>query len=393
MELERMQQALASEKLDGWLFYDFRRSNPIAYQVLSLPPDGFYSRRWFYFVPAQGTPTAIISAVEAHVLRSLPGQRRIFRTWQEMRTYLSELLLPGMHIAMEYSPMNAIPYMARVDAGTVELARSYGVEVVSSANIAQRFVAQLSDAQIDSQREAGRRVIAAKDRLFAELSEDLRAGKTPDEYSVQQRFIMLMQESGVVVPEPPHVAVNANASNPHYAPGAQQSSPILPGDLILFDFWGKLPQPDAVFADFSWMAFAGTRDEIPPTQRAVFELVRRARDAAIDFVRAKVRNGQSVRGSEVDDVARGVIAREGYGDYFVHRTGHSIATAVHANGANLDNLETQDERFLLPNTCCSVEPGIYLPEFGVRSEVDLLIFEHDVEVTGVPMQEEIVPLL
>ncbi len=257
MELERVQQALASEKLDGWLFYDFRKSNPIAYQVLSLPPDGFYSRRWFYFVPAQGTPTAIISAVEAHVLRSLPGQRQIFRTWQEMRTFLSELLLPGMHIAMEYSPMNAIPYMARVDGGTLELVRSYGVEIVSSANIAQRFVAQLSDTQIESQREAGRRLIAAKDRLFAELSADLRAGQTPDEYTVQQRFIALMQESGVIVPNPPDIGVNGNASNPHYAPSAQQSNPILPGDLVIFDFWGKMPQPDAIFADYTWMAFAG----------------------------------------------------------------------------------------------------------------------------------------
>jgi Xaa-Pro dipeptidase len=393
MELERVQQALASEKIDGWLFYDFRKSNPIAYQVLSLPPHEFYSRRWFYFVPAQGAPTAIISAVESHVLRSLPGQRRIFRTWQEMRTYLSELLLPGMHVAMEYSPMNAIPYMSRVDGGTLELVRSYGVAVVSSANIAQRFVAQLSDAQIESHREAGRRLIAAKDRLFAELSADLRAGSTPYEYMVQQRFIALMQENGVVPPNPPDIAVNGNASNPHYAPSALKSSPIVPGDLILFDFWGKLPQPDAIIADYTWMAFAGTRDEIPASQRAVFEIVRRARDTAIDFVRGKLQNGQPVQGREVDDVTRNVIAREGYSDYFVHRTGHSIGTAVHANGANLDNLETQDERFLLPNTCCSVEPGIYLPDFGVRSEVDLLVFEHDVEVTGVPMQEEIIPLL
>jgi Xaa-Pro dipeptidase len=393
MDLERVQQALVSEKLDGWLFYDFRKSNPVAYQVLALPPNDFYSRRWFYFVPAQGSPTAIISAVESHVLRSLPGQRHIFRSWQEMCAYLNEVLLPGLHIAMEYSPMNAIPYMSRVDAGTVELVRSFGVEVVSSANIAQRFVAQLSDDQIESQREAGRRLITAKDHLFAELGAALRAGRTPDEYSVQQRFIALLQESGIVVPNPPDIAVNANASNPHYAPSPQQSSPIVPGDLILFDFWGKLPQPDVIIADFTWMAFAGTRDEIPADRRAVFEIVRRARDAAIDFVRGRLRNGQLVQGREVDDVARNLIAREGYGDYFVHRTGHSIATAVHANGANLDNLETQDERFLLPNTCCSVEPGIYLHDFGIRSEVDLLVFEHDVEVSGVPMQQEIIPLL
>ncbi len=393
MGLADIQQILSQESLDGWLFYDFRQSNPIAYQILGLPQDAFYSRRWFYFVPAQGEPVALISSVESHVLRELPGRRLIFHTWQEMRAHLATLLVRGQRLAMEYSPMNAIPYIARVDAGTVELVRSYGVEVVSSANIAQRFVACLSEEQIASHREAGRRLIAARDNLFAQLGEDLRRDLPLNEYDVQQRFVALIREQGLVLADAPLVAVNGNASNPHYEPAAQGSSPIRRGDLILFDFWAHLPGSESIFADYTWMGFAGTRQEIPARQLEVFAIVRDARDAGIDFIRQRLRAGQPVRGCEADDVVRAFIARAGYEAFFVHRTGHSIGTSDHGNGANLDNYETQDERQLLPFTCCSVEPGIYLPEFGVRSEVNLLIYEHDLEVTGVPAQTEITPLL
>ncbi|HET7637175.1 MAG TPA: M24 family metallopeptidase [Ktedonobacteraceae bacterium] len=393
MQLERIQQALSDEGLAGWLFYDFRQSNPIAYQVLGLPTEDMYTRRWFYFIPAHGTPSAIISAVESHVLRSLPGERRIFRTWQEMQDHLKELLPPGTRIAMEYSPRNAIPYMSRVDGGTLELVRSYGVDVLSSANIAQRFVAQLSDEQVEMHREAGRRIIAAKDSLFAELSSKLRAGEPLDEYRAQQRFLELLEQAGVVASEAPIVAVNAHGSNPHYVPTAAEHSPIQRGDLILFDFWAHLPAAGAIYADYTWMAFAGTRAEIPTRQSEVFAIVSRARDAAIAFVRQRLHAGAKVEGAEVDDVARSIIAEAGYADYFVHRTGHSIGTFEHGNGANIDNYETQDQRILLPNTCCSIEPGIYLPEFGVRSEVNLLIHERDVEITGIPVQTEITALL
>ncbi|HVU65915.1 MAG TPA: M24 family metallopeptidase [Ktedonobacteraceae bacterium] len=393
MGLADIQQTLRQESLDGWLFYDFRQSNPIAYQILGLPQDAFYSRRWFYFVPAQGEPTALISSVESHVLRELPGKRLIFHTWQEMREHLATLLVRGQRLAMEYSPMNAIPYIARVDAGTIELVRSYGVEVVSSANIAQRFVACLSEEQIASHREAGRRLIAAKDTLFAQLGEDLRRNVSLNEYDVQQRFVALMHEQGLVLADAPLVAVNGNASNPHYEPAEQGSSPIRRGDLILFDFWAHLPGAGAIFADYTWMGFAGTRQDIPARQRDVFSIVRDARDAGIAFIRQRLRAGEPVRGCEADDVVRAFIDRAGYGAFFVHRTGHNIGTSDHGNGANLDNYETQDERQLLPATCCSVEPGIYLPEFGVRSEVNLLIHEHDLEITGVPAQTEITPLL
>lgn len=388
-----IQQALRQEELAGWLFYDFRQSNPLAYQILGVSQQTFYSRRWFYFVPARGTPTALVSAVEAHVLQELPGQRLIFSTWQQMHAHLGSLLTPHTRIAMEYSPMNAIPYIARVDAGTVELVRSFGVEVLSSANIAQRFIAQLSAAQMESHREAGRRLMAAKDALLHQLSADLRSGAPLDEYSVQQRFAALIQQQGLVQDGGPLVAVNGNASNPHYTPDVLTNSPIQRGDLLLLDFWAHMPTPEAIFADYTWMCFAGTQEEIPARQREVFDVVRQARDAGVHAIQQRLAAGTAVQGCQVDDVVRQVIAGANYGPFFVHRTGHSIGTVEHGNGANLDNFETLDERQLLPSTCCSVEPGIYLPDFGVRSEINLLIHERDVEVTGMPAQTEIVPLL
>jgi Xaa-Pro aminopeptidase len=393
MDIIRIQQALQSEQLDGWLFYDFRKSNPIAYQVLSLSQDEMYTRRWFYFVPAEGTPTALVSAVEAHVLNVLPGTELIFRTWQEMQAHLRSILPPGTRVAMEYSPQNAIPYISRVDAGTIELIRSLGVEVMSSADISQRFVAELSKEQIETHREVGHRLMMIKDRLFAEIGNHLRSGVEIDEYQVQQRFLKLMREADVVPPEPPLVAVNGNASNPHYAPSTTESHPIQRGDLILFDFWARLPQDYAIMGDYTWMAFAGTTEEIPQQQREVFEIVRSARDTGIAFIRERLAAGERVEGRQIDDIVRAVIVKAGYGDYFIHRTGHNIGTADHGNGANIDNYETQDMRALLTNTCCSIEPGIYLPEFGIRSEVDLLILEGDAEVTGVPAQDTIVALM
>jgi Xaa-Pro dipeptidase len=393
MDLDRIQQALFADQLDGWLFYDFRKSNPIAYQVLGLPLEAMYTRRWFYFIPASGTPIAIVSAVESHVLDALPGKHLVFRTWREMRNHLRSFLRSGTCVAMEYSPLNAIPYMSRVDAGTVELVRSCGAEVVSSANIAQRFMAQLSQVQLAGHREAGRRLMAARRSLFAEIGEELRSAVELNEYRVQQRFAELLKRHDIEAPEAPLVAVNANASNPHYSPSSAQCSPIRRGDLVLFDFWGHLPEKGAIYADYTWMAFAGIEDEIPEPQRNIFEIVRRARDTGIAFIRERLTSGKTVQGREADDATRAVITKAGYADYFVHRTGHNIGTEEHGSGANVDNYETQDERLLLPYTCCSIEPGIYLPEFGVRSEVDLLILEGDAEVTGGEVQERIVPLL
>src|SRR5260370_38686107 len=340
MELDRIQQALHDERVDGWLFYDFRKSNPIAYQILGLPSQEMYTRRWFYFVPAQGIPVAVISAVESHVLQSLPGKRLSFRTWQEMHDHVRSLSDSGTRVAMEYSPLNAIPYISVVDAGSVDLVRSFGVDVVSSANLAQRFIAQLSDQQIASHREAGQRLIALKDLLFAELSTDLQAGRELDEYQVQQRFVELILQGGLVMPEgeAPIVAVNANSGNPHYCPSSTQSSPISRGDLVLFNFWIRLPMADAIYADYTWVAFVGTRDEIPTRQREVFEIVRNARDAAIAFVREQLSAGERVEGRQVDDLARNIMAKAGYSYFLVHRTCHRFGTLDLDNVANFNNI-------------------------------------------------------
>jgi Xaa-Pro aminopeptidase len=391
MDQARIQEAIQSAGLDGWLFCDFRRSNLLAYRVLGMPEDGFYTRRWFYFVPARGEPTAIISSVEPHVLRELPGQRQIFRSWEELHRLLGETLQGAHKIAMEYSPMNAIPTMARVDAGTVELVRSLGKEVVSSANLMQRFVAVLSQARIEMHREAGRRLMAIKDALLATIAQQLRAGEAISEYSVQQDFLGRIHAAGLITEGAPIIAVNAHAGDPHYGPSAQEHAPIREGDLLLLDFWARLPQSDSVFADYTWTTFVGA--QVPEKYARIFEIVRQARDTGISFLRQHVEQGKPVQGYQVDDEVRAVIASASYGDYYVHRTGHSITTVEHGDGANLDNLETHDEREILPETCCSVEPGIYLPEFGVRSEVNVLVHANSIEVTGVPMQEHLIPLL
>jgi Xaa-Pro dipeptidase len=391
MDQERIQQAIRDAGFDGWLFYDFRKLNPLAYRVLGLSEEGFYTRRWFYFVPAQGEPTAIISSVEPHVLGELPGRRRVFRSWRELTTLLEESLQSARRLAMEYSPMNAIPTMARVDGGTLELVRSLGKEIVSSANLVQQFVAVLSAAQVEMHREASRRLLVIKDELLNSLARQMRAGETLTEYSVQQDFLARIHAAGLVTEGAPIIAVNAHAGDPHYGPSTAGSAPIREGDLLLLDFWGHLPQPGAIFADYTWMAFIGAR--VPEKYQQVFDIVRRARDHGIAFLRERVERGQPVQGWEVDQAVRDLITAAGYGDFFVHRTGHSITTVEHGDGANLDNLETHDERLVLANTCCSIEPGIYLPEFGVRSEVNVLIQANSIEVTGVPIQQEIIPLL
>jgi Xaa-Pro aminopeptidase len=391
MDQARIQDAIQQAGLDGWLFCDFRHSNLLAYRVLGMPEDGFHTRRWCYFVPANGSPTAIISSVEPHVLRELPGKRLVFRSWEELHHMLGETVQGAKKVAMEYSPMNAIPTMARVDAGTVELVRSLGVEVVSSANLMQRFVAVLSEARMEMHREAGRRLMAIKDAMLATIAQQSRAGEAINEYSVQQDFLGRIHTAGLITEGAPIVAVNAHAGDPHYGPSAQEHAPIREGDLLLLDFWARLPPSDSVFADYTWMAFVGAR--VPDTFERIFQIVRQARDRGISFLRQHVEAGMPVQGYQVDDAVRAVIKEAGYSDYYVHRTGHSITTVEHGDGANLDNLETHDERHILPETCCSVEPGIYLPEFGVRSEVNVLVQSSSIEVTGVPIQTHLIPLL
>jgi Xaa-Pro aminopeptidase len=394
-DIAALQDAVRGEGADGWLLYDFRHSNAVANRVLGLSPHAFFSRRWMYYIPAQGEPTALTSAVESHVLGGLPGRKLVYRTWQEYREHLRAILGGAKRVAMEYVPENAIPYVSLVDAGTVELVRSLGVEVVSSANFAQRFEAVLTPEQIESHRAAGKALLLAHAQLLRWLRPQVQADAALSEYSVQQEFAQLMRAAGLEVAqdEKPLVAVNGNAGNPHYSPTRERHSPVRRGDLLLFDFSAPLAGAQTVFADYTWMHYLGER--VPERVGELFAVIRDARDAGIKLLRERFEAGQRVEGYEVDDTVRAVIAGAGYGDAFVHRTGHNIGTRVHGNGAHLDNLETHDTRPLLANTITSMEPGIYLPEqgLGLRTEVDVILLPGGIEVTGVPAQQEVTALL
>jgi len=389
MDLTTIQEALQKTGLDGWLFYDHHQRDPIAYRVLKLKP-GMCTRRWYYLIPAEGEPAKLVHRVEKGSLASLPGTEHEYSSWKEQRERLGQILQGKKRLAMQYSALNNIPYIGLVDAGTVELVRSLGIDVVSSADLVQQFEARWSSEALALHLEAGAAIHRIVRDAFGAIGEAARNRREITEYDVQQLVLRLFALDGLVSSEPPIVAVNAHTANPHYEPEAARSEPIRPGDFVLLDVWAKCRKPGAVYFDITWTGFVG--DEVPARYAQVFAVVREARDAAVEFVRDAMREGGVVRGYEVDDVARGVIAGHGYGESFVHRTGHSIGEEVHGSGANMDNYETHDERRIIPGTCFSIEPGIYLADFGVRSEVDVYVEEKDARVTG-ESQQAIVPIL
>lgn len=390
-----IQTALRDAKLDGWLFYDFRHSDPLAYRILKLDEKMFASRRWFYYVPASGEPVKIVQSIEQFKLDSLPGRKLIFRGWQELHARLRKVLASPKQskrrIAMQYSPMNDIPYISRVDAGTIELVRSFGVEPVTSAELVQRFEAVFSPAQHQMHVEASDKMHRIIQEAFAEIARRIRAEEPTTEWDIAQFILRRYKEEGMQQ-EPMIVAVNANTANPHYMPTAEKNSPIKHGDFVLIDAATKLNKPDAVATDQTWTGYVG--ENVPEEYSRIFKIVREARDSAVDFVRKNVRAGTSIRGAEVDDVSRGVITRAGFGEQFTHRTGHSIGEETHGNGVNIDDFETRDSRRIIPGVCFSIEPGIYQEgKFGVRSEIDVYVSDKDIEVTGQPIQTEIIPIL
>ncbi len=390
--LEEISRALGDAALDGWLFYDFRHSDPLAYRILGLSGEGITTRRWFCYVPARGAARGLVSAVEAERLTELGIETVVYRSADGMLAALGEFLAGARRIAMNYSPRCAIPYVARVDAGTVETVRSLGIEVVSAADLIQRFEARLEPAQLESHRRAAAIVRGVVDETFAEIARAIESGAPVSEYSAQQFVLARFAAHRLIADDPPIVAVNANAARPHFEPSPAADTPIRRGDLVLLDLWAKEPGAASIYADLTWMAFAGER--VPEEHARVFAIVAEARDAAVDFIRARVGAGAAVHGEDADRVARGVIERAGFAEQFVHRTGHSIGREVHGAGANLDSLETHDHRTLIDRTCFSVEPGIYLPgRFGVRSELDMTIEDGRAEVSAGPAQREIVALL
>jgi len=389
MELDLIQSTLRENGLDGWLFYDHHRRDPIAYRVLKINPP-MCTRRWFYLIPAEGNPSKLVHRVERHNLAGLPGHEIEYSTWKEQHEGLNKVLEGKKRIAMQYSPLNNIPYVGLVDAGTIELVRGLGVEVVSSADLVQLFEARWSEDALASHLEAGKVVHAAVRAAFAAIRDAVRVGKRISEYDVQQEMRRVFDAGDVIMDEGPVAAVNRNSANPHYMPEPGNSSSIGANDFVLLDVWGKMDKPGAVYFDITWTGFVGA--EVPRCYVEVFEIVKEARDAAVSFVQAAMKSGRTIHGYEVDDVAREVITRRGYGPNFVHRTGHSIGEEVHGNGANIDNFETRDTRPIIPRICFSIEPGIYLEEFGVRSEVNVFVEESSARVTG-EVQEAVVPIL
>jgi Xaa-Pro dipeptidase len=387
MRLKEMQTALRAEGLDGWLFFDHHRRDPLAYRILQFTPNSPVTRRWFYFVPAEGEPRGLTHRIEAQTLDALPGKHSTYSDWEGLAGSLRTMLEGARRVAMQYSPNGAVPSVSMVDAGTVELVRGLGVEVATSANLIQYFESRWTREQLDSHLGAGRKVDKVRREAFDRVGAKLGARERVTEWEMQQFILKRFAEEGLVNDHGPDVAVNANASNPHYEPKADACSEIKAGDLVLMDMWAKLDQPESVYYDITWVGFCGQQ---PPAEvERVFGIVREARDRAVRRVIDAVSGKRELRGYEVDDAARSYIREQGFGDYFFHRTGHSIGGDVHGTGANMDNLETHDERKIIPWTCFSVEPGIYLPEFGIRSEVNVFVGDGEARVTG-EVQDKIV---
>ena len=388
-DIPAIQTSLREHGLDGWLLYDFHGSNPIARRLAGLDASTkLTTRRWYYLIPARGEPRGLVHRIERESLEHLPGARREYAGREQLAAELETLLDGTARLAMEYSPLCAIPYLSRVDAGTIEGIRALGIEVVSSGDLVQRFEAVWDAAALDSHRDASARLYDIKDRAFDLLAAEVRGGALT-EYAVQSAMNGWFAEQRLVTDSPPVVAAAESSGNPHYLPTAERHRPIRADDLVLIDLWGKLDRRGAVFADITWVAYTGRR--VPDDYASAFAVARDARDAAIALVRERTRSGAPPRGWEVDRAARDVIEAAGHGEHFVHRTGHSLGEAVHGNGVHMDDYETHDERRLLAGSGFTIEPGIYFERFGVRTEVNVYVDAHDASVTG-PLQEEIVAL-
>jgi Xaa-Pro aminopeptidase len=388
-DLQAIQSDLKAAKLQGWLFYDFRGRDPIALRILHLPP-GMRTRRWFYLVPAKGAPKKLVHKIESESLAPLPGETLYYAGQDELRKNLAKMLRGSKHIAMQYSPKNEIPYVSMVDAGTIELVRAAGAKIVSSADLVQKYEACWTPQQLESHLAAGASVDRIVREAFQLAAKGTRENKPLTEYDLQQWIRKQFDVAGLTTEEGPDIAVNAHASDPHYGPVAGKSSPIREGDFLLLDVWAKTKAPGSVYYDITWTGFLGVK--VPEKYAMVFRVVREARDKAVELIRSSISAGKPLQGWQVDKAARAVIEKAGYGKYFFHRTGHSIGESVHGNGVNMDGMETRDVRHLIPGTCNSIEPGIYLPEFGIRSEVNVYIGEREARVTGA-VQQEVLALL
>lgn len=393
MNIEAIQKELKNEGLDGWLFYDFHNRDPIAIRILNIDPKRFTSRRWFYFIPSEGTPKKLVHKIESWKLDHLPGEKLIYLPWEELHSNLRQILAGAKRIAMQYSPRNSIPYVSNVDAGTVELVRSFGIEVLSSANLVSLFEAHLTDEEIETHARAGELMHKVKDLTFREICKRIKNGENPTEYEIQLFMLDLFKEFKLVNNDGPIVAINEHAADPHFEPTAENCYKMKEGDLVLLDLWAKLDQEKSIYYDITWMGYIGTT--VPNKLAEIFQIVLDARDNALKLVQERFAKNIPVFGFEVDDAARKVIIDKGFGKFFTHRTGHNIGEEVHGNGTHMDNLETRDERRIIPGSCFSIEPGIYLPEerLGFRSEIDVVVTNKAEVVVFGDIQKAIIPIL
>ena len=389
LNLKEIQQYLTLKRLDGWLLADFHGRNSIAVGVLGLKQ--LVTRRSFYFIPANGEAVVLANPIEKHLFVHLPGKLQLYFGYKMLESELEKSLKGYKKIAMEYSPMGRLPYIGLVDAGTIELVRKCGIEIVSSADLVANFQARLSDQQVELHRRAAANVLDIKDQAFKFIRDSIKQNQSISEFDVVRFVLNKFDEMEMETDHGPICAVDSNAGNPHYEPTEKNSARIAKGQLVLLDLWGKLKQPGGVFGDITWVAFTGTSNDIPEKHRELFGIVAKSRDTAVEYLKAHY-GKRDVFGAEVDDAVRDVIAQAGYGKYFVHRTGHSIGTEVHGVGPNIDNLETEDRRCLLVGHLFSVEPGIYMDDCGFRSEINVLITPTGPQVTTLPLQTELTAL-
>ena len=391
LDIAAIQAALRADGVDAWLLYDFRGLNSIAADITAVARQGGHlaTRRWFYLIPANGEPRGLVHAIERNSLAHLPGTTERYAGRDELEAGLRRLLAGLRTVAMEYSPGCAIPYIARVDAGTIELVRDSGVQVVSSGDLVQRFWSVWTDDQIATHRLASEKLYRVKDRAFEAIARRLRDGVATTEYDVQQLMTIWLRDEALVTDSAPAVSAAENSGDPHYLPTSAAHRAIGRDELVLVDLWGKLDRAGAVFADITWMGYTGRR--VPERYASAFAAVRAARDAAVALVEQAARSGRELRGFEVDRTASSVLREAGYGDRILHRTGHSLGDTVHGTGVNIDDYETHDDRRLLPGTGFTIEPGVYFEDFGVRTEINMIVGPRDAAVTG-PLQSDIVLL-
>jgi Xaa-Pro dipeptidase len=390
LSIPAVQSALRDEGVDGWLLYDFQGSNPIAARLSGLAGSGkMATRRWYYYIPATGEPRGLVHAIERYNLDHLPGEKRAYAGREQLASGLRTLLDGARRVAMEYSPGNAIPYVSRVDAGTIETVQQLGVAVISSGDLAQRFEAVWSDEAFATHVAAAERLYRVKDRAFALIRERIRATTPVTEIEVQDAMVEWFRQEGLVADAPPNVSAQENAGNPHYQATAADHRAIRPNEGVLIDLWGKLPTAGAVFADITWVGFTGTH--VPDELEAAFAAARDGRDAAVALVQSAIAEGRDLRGFEVDRRCRDVIERAGFGAQFIHRTGHSLGEHVHGNGVHMDDYETHDDRRLLPGTGFTIEPGVYTDRYGVRTEINMFVKPREAVVTG-PLQRDLLIL-